>query len=144
MHIFGRSLCLLCEGWTGEVEPSSRGGAVVHIGSDEILHHDSGEELERKEWTQEYLIELNKAYRTSLPWTGSIIQARAKDQEWSSNWNHSSKAQMSLYVGRIRSRLHAIMSGAHRGTTIQKYLCHPLPEITPWKQHLGFNPCAYR
>lgn len=26
---------------------------MVHIGNDEFLNHDSGEELERKEWTQE-------------------------------------------------------------------------------------------
>lgn len=136
MHAFERSPCLLCEGWAAELEPSSRDDAVMHTGNDEFLNHDSSEGLERKECIQEIFNrpEQNLKNLSSI-WTGSITQARAKDQGCSSYWNHSGKAQIPLYAGRGRSHLHIIMSGACGETVIQKYVCHPLSKITPLKQH---------
>ena len=56
MHVFERSLCLLCKGWRGRAqqqEDLSGEDAVMLIENDEFLNHDSGDGARDEEWIQD-------------------------------------------------------------------------------------------
>ena len=43
MHVFEKSLCLLCRGRAQQQENPLGGDAVMHVEYDEFLNHDSGD-----------------------------------------------------------------------------------------------------
>ena len=56
VHVFERSLCLLCKGWRGRAQPQedlSGEDAVILIENDEFLNHDSGDGARDEEWIQD-------------------------------------------------------------------------------------------